>query len=186
VRLSPLCIANVILFALLAGCVGPPPDYWLSYSYNVQIYSENNSVQYQILLPIPINDFNETEPEFFNNIVTIEGNFSHGINQTIYGASLAIVGTGDIELTIEFDEESGDPIEGYPDLSMLDEFHQNEEIGIYWTFADSENITIHLTYLYSQFGPENDNIDREYIIISTLQSGWQRVPATIENWQTIE
>lgn len=187
VRLPQICIIAIISCVLLTGCNGPYPDsYWIHYTYHLDVYSENNSLHYQILLPIPINDTNETDPGFLDNIETAEGNFSYGTNQTIQGQALAVTGSGDIGLDIDFDRESDHPMDGYPNLSMLDDYRQDEDFGFFWVFTNAENISIHLTYWYTYQDVNYEYTSLDYEILSMLRSGWQRVPATIEEFEVVE
>ena len=186
-RLLKLFIMAIIPCILLAGCEVPYSDsYWVDYIYHLEIFSENQTVQYQIFLPIPINETDMTPPEFLDSLLVVEGNFNFRINQTFFGPALEIIGIGDIELDITFNNQSDDPVTGPQNLSMLDEFLEDDEIGFFWIYSDQENISVHLTYWFSESDPDFEFTDLNYGIISMLNPGWQRAPATIVIWESIE
>jgi hypothetical protein len=185
VRLRFLGIAVIIIAALLSGCIEPPYGYWVNYSYQMDVYSENQTLQYQIFLPFPVNGTNETLPGFLDNMEDLRGAFETGMNQTTNGISLAVNGTGNVRFEINFDNHSDDPIEPYFNLSMQDDYWPEEEIGFFWVFCSADNISIHLFFEYSYDAPDYVFETLEYEIITTLQIGWQRVPAVVRDFGTM-
>ncbi|UCF07235.1 MAG: hypothetical protein JSW28_06165 [Thermoplasmata archaeon] len=174
-----LITGAVLLFVVLAGCNGPISDWhWVGYFYELRLYPENQTVQFQVIVPLPVNEQDEVLPEFLTSVRNTEGNFTYGTNESVQGPSINIMGTGDAGFDMFFEQESDEPIEGFQLLSMLDEFF-DQDLAFFWVYCDTDNISIRLTYEYSESGPEFWT-DRTYEMISTLPTGWQRVPVAVE------
>lgn len=186
VGLKHLSVIAVILMVFLTGCTIAPDSHWVFYSYQLDVYSENHTLQYQIFLPIPVNESNETQPGFLENMENVGGIFDTGINQTINGFSLEINGSGNVRFEIYFENESDDPLEPYSNMSMLNDYWPDEEIGFFWVFSSASNISIHLLFEYSSGTPDYEYVTLDYEIISILQIGWQRVPAVIRDYENTE
>jgi hypothetical protein len=64
---------------------------------------------------------------------------------------------------------------------MQIETRDEEGLGTFWTHSNLDNISVHITYHYSL---SNINwFNRDYEIITILNTGWQSVLATIEEFE---
>jgi hypothetical protein len=178
VRIPKLLLSLTLIFVFLAGCNGPGPGGdWISYSYSLEVFTENETTQYRLYFPVPVNETNEIDPDFINNVDVFRGTFNFEINETQFGPVLEINGTGDMEINFVFAEDGEGEFAEIADLSLLIEHREAEELGFFWIYSDSDNISFRLRYNYDH---SNGGWEwRNYEMLTTVHEGWQQVPGTV-------
>ena len=177
-RIPKLLLALILVFIFFAGCDGPgPTGDWISYDYSLEVFTENETTQYRLYLPVAVNETNEIDPDFINNVELFRGSFNFEINETEFGLALEINGTGNMEINFDFADNVDGEFEDISDLSLLIEHREEEELGFFWVYSDCDNISFRLGYFHdhSNGGWESHT----YEILTTIHAGWQQVPGSI-------
>jgi hypothetical protein len=177
-KLASLFVAVMVMIIFYTGCIGDIINGdWFFYDYQLEIFPENETTQFEILIPIPVNATGEVEPVFMESRQIIHGNLNMEVNETPFGPALLINGTGEAEITFTFEGERDDNSPVLLDMSMLREIREEDEIGFFWAHSSQDNVSVRLNYHYDHSNGEL--VSRNYRIITQLNMDWQSVPATI-------
>jgi hypothetical protein len=178
-KLTAFIIILIFIFSMLNGCIDDVGDQ-LFYTYQLDIFPENETAQYEILLPIPINEMNQVDENFIQNAIITLGTLNLEVNETPFGPALSVNGTGDAQITFDFFSDEIDAVHAVSNLSLQREFREEEDLGLYRIHSTLDNVSLHIEYQYDESGDEWFTIEFEMITI--LNAGWQDVLATINEW----
>jgi hypothetical protein len=179
-KMGALCIVSMVLFLSYSGCIDPINGDSVIYIFTLEIFPENETEQFQVLLPIPINDTDEPNEDFIRDAVIEMGSLNLEINETPFGPALLVNGTGDSVIQIETFVDGIEPEWILRNLSLQVELSEEEGFGRYRVQSNMDNISLHMVYDYDESTGEWFHIDYEMITI--IHSGWQEVLATINEW----
>jgi hypothetical protein len=175
-----ICVTLFVTALSFSGCIEDINGDNIFYTYTLQIFPENETAQFQVLLPIPINETDQPNPDFIRDVVIERGSLNLEINETPFGPALLINGTGDSEIIIDTFIDGFEPEWTLRNLSLQVELMEEEGFGRYRVQSNMDNISLHMVYDYDESTGEWFHIDYEMITI--IHSGWQEVLATINEW----
>ena len=160
----------------------------ISLDYCIVISPKNNS-SFELIIPVPINGFDNTNLALNNFSFKLSGNFTYSIiisnkNLVNNNFSMLIKGSGICLLKIQDNDISKDITKYYPGLSLFENpkitsnYTYNGTKYLYWIFCNAINNSLTLNLIYSSNVYYSHSKDGgpwiKHQINTTLINGWNK------------